>query len=167
MDITISVASIEQKPILRNMLELYIYDFSEFAGFDLNEFGVFGYRYLDHYWTESHRFPFLFRVEGKLAGFALVSQVQGQTEFSEFFVMRKYRRQGVGAAAAHDLFARFPGPWQVTQLQSNHGAQWFWRSVIGRASNGDFRERIDAERGKVIQEFSIGDSFLKAIAGRR
>ena len=159
MDISISLASIEQKPILRNMLELYIYDFSEYAGFDLSELGLFGYRYLDHYWTDANRFPFLVRVDSKLAGFALVSQFDDKTEFSEFFVMRKYRRQGIGAVVARDLFAKFPGAWEVTQLQDNLAAQQFWRTVIGQVTNGEFRERIDRDRRKVIQEFTIGDSI--------
>jgi predicted acetyltransferase len=32
---------------------------------------------------------------------------------SEFFVLRKYRRQGIGRTAAVELFERFPGPWRV------------------------------------------------------
>jgi predicted acetyltransferase len=61
-------ATLHDKPVLRNLMELYQYDFSEIEGEDAGDFGLFGYRYLDHYWTESGRHPFLIKVDGKLAG---------------------------------------------------------------------------------------------------
>ena len=42
-------------------------------------------------------------------------------DMAEFFVMRKYRRHGIGIVAARELFARFPGDWQVRQLTANRG----------------------------------------------
>jgi predicted acetyltransferase len=49
---------------------------------------------------------------------------------AEFFVMRKYRRGGVGVIAARAVFARFPGEWQVRELAANAGAVAFWRKAI-------------------------------------
>ncbi len=37
--------------------------------------GLYDYMYLDHYWTEEGRHPFFIRVDGKLAGFALVREI--------------------------------------------------------------------------------------------
>lgn len=71
--ITIHKVEYEQKSILRNLLELYKYDFSEFdPDDDSNPNGLYEYKYLDHYWTEDGRYPFLIKVDDKLAGFALV-----------------------------------------------------------------------------------------------
>ena len=39
---------------------------------DVNLHGEYLHRYFDEYWTDSDRQAFLFRVEGALAGFALV-----------------------------------------------------------------------------------------------
>ncbi|WP_248061006.1 GNAT family N-acetyltransferase [Paenibacillus silvae] len=56
------------------------------------------YKYLDHYWTEDGRYPFLIKVDDKLVGFALVRDIgkneSDQTVYwmAEFFVMKKYRR---------------------------------------------------------------------------
>jgi predicted acetyltransferase len=72
MNIEVQQASLEDKAILRNLLELYAYDFSEFDQCDVDAHGLFGYNRLDHYWTEPGRYPFLVRVEGKLAGLVLV-----------------------------------------------------------------------------------------------
>ena len=54
----------EDRPVLRHLLELYRYDFSEFDDADVDAHGEFGYRYLDHYWTDPERRPLLFRTAG-------------------------------------------------------------------------------------------------------
>jgi predicted acetyltransferase len=59
---------------------------------------------------------------------------------AEFFILRRYRRQGVGARAARAVFDRFPGAWQVRQRPENAAAIAFWRRVIDRHTAGRFRE---------------------------
>jgi hypothetical protein len=92
--------AIEKKAILRNLMELYQYDMSQFeddSDNDVNEYGLFDYKYLDHYWTEKGRHPFFMMKSGKLVGFVLVREinetVNKQQKFSiaEFFILRKYR----------------------------------------------------------------------------
>jgi predicted acetyltransferase len=83
---------------------------------------------LDAYWTDPWRHPFLVRVEDQLAGFAIVHQkgrITGDMttrDVAEFFVMRKYRRRGVCAVVARQLFESFRGAWEVRQLALNHSA---------------------------------------------
>ncbi len=92
MIVQIKEASIEQKPVLERLYQLYLYDFSEFEGSDVNQDALFEYKYLDHYWIEPGRFPFLIYVEGKIAGFVLVKShtfLQENREsrtIAEFFV---------------------------------------------------------------------------------
>lgn len=138
-------AKVEDKAVLRQLLELYAYDFTEFDGADVDEHGLFGYHRLDHYWTDEGRYPFLVRVAGKWAGLALVrdvTAVDGSVAHSmaEFFLMRKYRRHGIGEMVARHLFDMFPGPWEVGQITTNLPAQAFWRVVIGRYTGGRFEE---------------------------
>jgi predicted acetyltransferase len=110
-------------------MELYRYDFSEFDRADVDAHGTFGYRYLNQYWTEANRHPFLLRCDGNWAGFALVRSGDPH-DMAEFFVMRKYRRSGVGREAARDVLRRFGGPWTVRQLLANPDAMAFWRAAI-------------------------------------
>ena len=44
--------------------------------------------------------------------------------------MRHYRRDGIAPRAARDIFARFPGEWQVRQVTTNTHATAFWRAAI-------------------------------------
>lgn len=122
-------ATVDDKPALRQLLELYCHDFSAYNGADVDAQGLYRYPYLDDYWTEEERHPFLFKVEGQLAGFAFV-RAGSPHDMAEFFVMRKYRRSGVGIDAARAVFAKFPGEWQVRELTANAGATAFWRNAI-------------------------------------
>jgi hypothetical protein len=71
-DVEVVEALDDDRTVVRRLLQLYHYDFSEFDGGDVNPHGEYPHRYFDEYWTCSDRKAFLFRVEGTLAGFALV-----------------------------------------------------------------------------------------------
>ena len=144
MNIEICPVAIEDKSVLRNLMELYAYDFSEFDEADVDGHGLYGYSYLDHYWTEEGRHAFFFKVDGRLAGFAMVRQCQidGALTWTmaEFFVMRKYRKHGLGRDAAFRIFDQFPGRWNVAELTENKPAQVFWRRIINQYTGGSFTE---------------------------
>jgi len=56
--IEISPATLEQAPILANLLELYAHDFSEFHDVQLGADGRFGNSSLSLYWSQPDRHPF-------------------------------------------------------------------------------------------------------------
>jgi hypothetical protein len=94
MQVEVVKATIEQNPVLANLLELYAYDFTEFCDFDIGDDGFYGYEHLPLYWTEVTHFPYLIYVDNKIAGFILVqkgSTISDDTtvwDISEFFVMK-------------------------------------------------------------------------------
>src|ERR1043165_4851189 len=130
-------ALIEQEQILSNLLELYAHDFSEFMDLKLGPDGRFGYEHLRLYWREPDRHPFLILVNGNLAGFVFVqrgSQISAETDvwdMAEFFIARGSRRLGVGMKAAHEVWKKFPGKWEVRVINRNQKAQAFWARAIG------------------------------------
>ena len=134
--VEVVAATPEQEPVLANLLELYVHDFSEFLDLDIGEDGRFGYPSLPLYWSEPGRHPFLIRMDGKLAGLALVkrgSEVSGGDavwDMAEFFVLRGCRGRGVGTLAAHQVWRRFPGAWEVRVMQRNTLARRFWSRAI-------------------------------------
>ncbi len=143
--IAVQPAALSDKLILRHLLELCQHDYSEFNQEDVDEHGLFGYNYLDQYWVEPGRFPFLIHVAGKLAGFALVRTLEPvdgvvTRSLSEFFILRKFRRQHIGQEAAQRVFGLFPGQWRVSQEAANLPAQAFWRKTIDAYTQGDFHE---------------------------
>ena len=145
MKVDLVRASKSDQPTLENLLHLHVHDFSEFLGMTPSEQGWFSYPRLPLYWEDPGRAAFLVRAAGRLAGFALTSRgslVSGNPEISdvaEFFVVRGVRRQGVGRAAAQELFRTAAGTWEVRVLDSNQPAQRFWQRVIEQYTRGQFK----------------------------
>ena len=148
MAVEIEPVSYGDEDVLRRLIEFYIYDYSEYMGWDVDGDGVFGYRYLESYWTNADRHPFFIRVDGRLAGFALVRSGQPH-DMAEFFIMRRYRRAGVGTEAARLVLSRFPGSWEVRELEANVAGANFWRSAIPVPYHEDVRD------GRPVQQFTI------------
>lgn len=131
-------AAAEQAPILAHLLELYAHDFSEFHHLEMGADGKFGYSSLPLYWSQPDRHPFLVRMDDKWAGFVLVKRGSSISDdemvwdMAEFFVLRGYRRRGIGTEIAQEVWRRFPGRWEVRVMESNESAQRFWRHSIAR-----------------------------------
>jgi len=152
MNIEISEATLDNQPILANLMELYLYDFSEIVGDDCSDNGLFGYPPLDLYWLVTGRHAFLVRVDSRLAGFVLVKEGSLYLDnpadndipmqVAEYFILRKYRRQGLGTQVAWKIFDRFPGRWEIAEIVENTSAQVFWRKIIGQYTNGQFSELL-------------------------
>jgi predicted acetyltransferase len=142
----------EQESVVANLLELYAHDFSEFHDLELGADGKFGYRHLPLYWREPGRHPFLVRMDGKLAGLVLVkrgSEISGNEsvwDVAEFFVLRGYRRRGIGTETAHVVWRRFPGLWEVRVMRSNRPARHFWKRAIA-AFTGETIRSVRVEKG--------------------
>jgi predicted acetyltransferase len=126
----------EQEPVLANLLELYAHDFSEFVDLRLGADGRFGYDHLPLYWREPGRHPFLIKAGGRLAGFVFVrrgserSRDERVWDVAEFFIVRGFRRLGVGTQAAHEVWRKFPGRWEVRVMDRNRKAKEFWSRAI-------------------------------------
>ena len=135
----------EDRDTVMNLLEKYLYEFSQWEKTDVNDNGLYGYEYLDCYFEETNRFPYLIKVDGKLAGFILVSDYpevpEEKTDFclSEFFIMNKYRRKGYGKEAVFQVLTMHHGKWQLKRHPHNIGSVHFWNNVIAEYTKGNFR----------------------------
>jgi predicted acetyltransferase len=82
---------------------------------------------------------------------------------SEFFVLRPWRRLGIGRNAATLIFNRFAGQWEVTEYLRNANSVRFWRQVINAYTSGHYTERV--VDGEVRQRFR-SHRRLKEVAPR-
>jgi predicted acetyltransferase len=143
-DITFRVALWQDKLVLRQMLELYQYDMTDFLPQDLNEHGEYGLVGVERYLKNPKLEAYLFLVDGKYAGFGLVDPdvrlPENELWMGQFFVLKKYRRLGVGRKGAHFIFSQSPGRWEVGQMRLNEPARKFWLRTIAEYTNGNFVE---------------------------
>jgi predicted acetyltransferase len=111
-----------EKPLLASMLESHLVELE----------APKTYPYFEDYWSEPTRHPFIIRCADQVAGFAFVRRLQCENalEMAEFYIAPKFRRSGVGRAAATTIFAEFPGQWRIAVLAPNTIGALFWSSVV-------------------------------------
>jgi predicted acetyltransferase len=137
MDVVLQAVSEADKPVLARLLELYRHDLSEFRPYELSAHGTFGYRYLDVYFLDDDRRADFVTVDGELAGFVMTRHLGSRTStIGEFFIVRRWRRRGVGREVAHQLFARSPGHWLVSFDDGNAAGRAFWPQVCSAVAFG-------------------------------
>jgi predicted acetyltransferase len=157
MNFTLLQASTEHKIVIQHLMQFYIYDFSEYVNLDVEKNGLFAaYPDLNDYWEKgNNKFPYIIKKNDNYAGFVLVKLIgpkeRNLFSIAEFFILKKYRLEGIGKAVAIEIFNLHKGQWEVYQKESNKPAQLFWNKVISGYTNGQFTERL--ENGKQIQNF--------------
>jgi len=165
MQIEVITATLTDALRIERLLQLYEHDNSEFFGADVDSDGLYQVMNTASLWQPGAHI-FLVRVDSQLAGFAFVTRhlsyiSDGEAYLmDEFFVMRKYRRRGVGEYVARMLFDRFPGRWEVSEWPTNLGSHAFWRRVISRYTHGRFDEAdLDTPRlHGLVQSFESANA---------
>lgn len=154
--ITVTPATEGDRAVIAGLMQFYIYDFSEMeppgsTGFDVRADGLFGpFPGLDDYWTAEDRWPLLLKLGEANVGFALVNQVShrdggfAHRNMAEFFLMRQHRHGGLAASAAAQVFAMFPGRWEVAVVARNRRALSFWPRAIEAAGVRDL-EKLEGD----------------------
>lgn len=141
----IIIATKKDKAIIYNLLEKYLYEFSQWEKTDVNENGVYDYEWLDYYFTEKNRYPYLIKVDGNWAGVVLVNDYpevpEEKTDYciSEFFIMHKYRRKGYGRSVVFQVLDKHHGKWQLKCHPHNLASVHFWKSVVSEYTKGNYR----------------------------
>ena len=135
-----------EKEIILNLMQLYTYELSFFedetTNFKLLDNGLYKVsKYIELYWKEEKRHPYILKYNGELAGFVLERFNEDDTnEIAEFFVLNKFRKLGAGTFMAKEMFKRYKGKWEIRTLLKNKRAQEFWRKVVKEVSNNNYKE---------------------------
>jgi len=155
----------DEKEILRNLLEKYSYEFSQWDKRDVNKLGLYDYEYLDYYWTEDKRWAYFIVADGQLAGFAMVIDLpevddrETDYQMAEFFVLHKYRRSGVGRQAVFNVLDRHKGRWQLKLHPANTASAHFWHKVVDEYTNGQF-ELVKTYPRTEYADGTLGDVYF-------
>ena len=152
MTTTLRLVKTNEREILANLLEKYEYDLSQFEGEladDINERGLYGHYYTDQCWGDKKRWAYFIEADSKLAGFAYINTYSesGDPEhdyyFADFFVMHKYRRNGVGKSAFFQVLDLHKGRWKTGHHPNNAPSANFLAKYIDEYTGGKF-EFIEA-----------------------
>ncbi|NGM84800.1 GNAT family N-acetyltransferase [Paenibacillus sp. 7124] len=152
----ITTASLSERHHVENLMQFYIYDFTEFTRASILEDGTFRtLPDLDSYWSEQYKnHIYLIKAGGEVAGFILMKETEDTRKYNylaHFFILRKFRRSGIGRKAAEIILKKYKGEWELYQLENNIPAQIFWDKVIKDISDGEVR--VWVENGRRYQNF--------------
>jgi predicted acetyltransferase len=152
MNISIELVKIEEKEILENLGELYIYELSQYNSMDVDKFGLYNdLDDLELYWKNENWYPFFIRIDNKLAGFILVydgrqiKEIDSDYSISDFFIMYKYKRRGIGKYCVKYIFDRFKGKWQIWYHPRNKISEKFWTKTIKEYTKGKYELKKNDE----------------------
>lgn len=165
MNIEIRRAERGELPVVRNLMELYQYDFSELDGTDLDDHGQYGYDDLERFWDTPLWSVYIMKVDGKWAGFTLTNDevlTAGNTlAVVEFFVVRKYRRLGLGRRAAREIMTRFPAKWEIRVIKENPAALNFWQTLLSTTWPDRYRFEVSDNEAWCGPILSVDTSVVK------
>jgi len=135
MDIRLIEADESQSSVIWTLLQEYLRQLSAFTEMRTDKDGFFPYPYLNLYWKESGRIPYLIEVDGSTAGFALIREVINRCtsphmSVAEFYIIPSYQRKGVGEKVFSLIIGLHQGNWQLSVLRTNQTGLLFWRNVL-------------------------------------
>ncbi|BAN48410.1 GNAT family N-acetyltransferase [Metapseudomonas resinovorans] len=126
----------EQADLIRNLYQYYAYESSDWEDEDVEVDGRF-YIHEEHlarYWQEPQWSAHLVLVDGFIAGFLLIerSELAGfdALELSDLFILKKYRRHGIGKTLVTQVLLGGDHDWLVRFYREDEVALAFWRSVL-------------------------------------
>ncbi len=160
--VELKVAMASDAPRTRSLLERYLRELSAHREIPSGAREAADYPYLDAYWSEPGRHPFLILQGAEVVGFIFVrdpsSTGRDVHELSEFYVKAECRRNGIGHRAVLALWSQFPGRWELQVHTRNAGALQFWRVCTESIAEGSVEVRnVEADDGPRQQfEFQVG-----------
>jgi len=132
------------KSILKKLLELYDSEPNDYEEKEECKREPYEYKYLEHYFSQKNWWAYFIMANDDYAGFVMinpmaeVSDAETDYSISEFFVMPKYRRTGVGRFAVYKTLDTHKGKWQLTRDPRDKNSVSFWNKIIDEYTNGNF-----------------------------
>ena len=143
MNIFLDRVKNNEKEILFRLLQYSLFEESLNDGNEMNQDGLFKYKYFDSYFSDATRDAFFIRENetNKLLGFAMINNYMQKFDnghsIAEFMVIPKYRRNKIGKKAAIACFDLYKGNWEVSPSIGSNQAYTFWKNVIDEYTNNN------------------------------
>lgn len=144
--------------IYKNLAQAYEAEFSPLTQKYPNELGIFEPDTLPQGSYTGH----LLYYKKTPIGFCVTNLENEVKDISEFYIIPNMRKRNFGQFLAMTTFDKYPGKWQVRQIEGAFGAIKFWRKVIEKYINGNYHESVvdDTHWGKVTRQTFNTQSFF-------
>ncbi|MDH0300907.1 MULTISPECIES: GNAT family N-acetyltransferase [unclassified Pseudomonas] len=126
----------EHVDLIRNLYQFYAYESSDWEQEDVEVDGRFYIHepHFQRYWQSPDWSASLVLVDGFIAGFVLVerSELPGidALELADLFILKKYRRLGIGSAVARQVLSEGQGDWLLRCYPADAPALAFCQALV-------------------------------------
>ncbi|WP_226649246.1 GNAT family N-acetyltransferase [Microbulbifer variabilis] len=79
-------------------------------------------------------------IEKTPAGIAAIGCKGTSYEVFEFYIVPYFRKEKLGTKFAHSIWSKFPGKWEVKQIEGADHAVNFWRNCIRKYPHKNYIE---------------------------
>tara|TARA_E500000331_G_scaffold356870_1_gene416563 strand:- start:520 stop:999 length:480 start_codon:yes stop_codon:yes gene_type:complete len=136
-------ADASHEAIVNNLLQLYMHDMSEWFGTVTDNRGR--YNFIQYRPSDIVYLAIDDETE-KPAGLAIVATPgNGSYDLEEFFLMRRFRHQGMGERFVAHILSDLRGDWIVRFFEGNLPAVPFWRKALSAYTSDVTEERESVE----------------------
>lgn len=145
MNIKLEKVEISKKEVLFNLLQFALYDGSQYIDNEINNNGLFEYRWFDNYFTDEDRIAYFILEEEstKILGFVMINQnmkiYDNCHSIAEFLILPNYRRHHIGKKVAFEIFNKFKGNWEIEPIENSYEATIFWNKIISEYTNNNYQ----------------------------
>ena len=135
MNLILEKVKNDKKDVLYRLLQYSLYDESINDGNEMNDEGIFEYKYFDNYFTDDDREAYFIKNEetNKLLGFVMINTFMQKSNnghsIAEFMVIPKYRKNKIGKEIAIRCFNMYKGNWEVSPSIGSEQAYLFWKNL--------------------------------------
>ena len=143
MNLILEKVKNDKKDVLYRLLQYSLFEESLNDGNEMNDEGLFEYKYFDNYFTDDDREAYFIKNEetNKLLGFVMINTFMQKSNnghsIAEFMVIPKYRKNKIGKEIAIRCFNMYKGNWEVSPSIGSEQAYLFWKKVIDEYTNNN------------------------------
>ena len=137
-NITLRPVAAGEEGALAQLFQLYCHDNAAWSGEDVladGRYDVCNAGLAEYVHAPGHTAVWI-EADGALAGFFITEPGMAGTlavqEFSDFFILRKYRRQGLALEVVRRVLLGSDTTWLVAMFHADAAANAFWRQAFAR-----------------------------------
>ena len=132
--IRLAAVGINDKALLWNINQKYLYEMTNFYDDPMDEDGNFHYGYFNEYFSDPRRRAYFIYNDDALVGFAMICPYSNigrdpDHTMAEFTVFPAFRKKHFALDAANMILREHPGKWEIKYNEKNAPAKSLWNRV--------------------------------------
>ena len=157
----IQIVPLSKMEEMRKYFYEYLVELSEFdPDIKFDEKGTPIYNWYECYWKDKKRYPFYLIIDNKIAGLAMIRELDDMFySIAEFYVCPEFRKNGNAMWFALQLTELFDGQFEFSTRFTNPRAIKFWDKFVKLFENNEY---LDDEiwRNWIIRKNSFKEHTL-------